>query len=128
LVEIEELAKTRFGAYAAALVDRMSLGGQRIDIQTLTWGQFWTLLRALDHVRNASLAGRKVQRLRSALVASGITYRLQAPGGDRGTFFSYSNTYEEGDRLVPAPETVFRVVRIESPEDEPTLLVCRPWD
>lgn len=127
VTELAELAQTRFGASAIALVDRISIGGQRIDMERLVWGQFWALLRALDHVRNAGQLSREAQRVRDALAATGITYRLEDPTGTQGVFFSYSGPYEEGDRLVAMSKAAFRVDRTDSPESEPTLLICGEW-
>jgi hypothetical protein len=125
--ELEDLDSTPLGPGARDLHARIS-GGQRIEVQSITFAEFWALLRALDHLRNADALDREGQRLRDALVAGWIPYRLRRFGGpEELDFTSYAGLYVASDRLVRSSGEVYRVVDVVVSEDEPTLLVVDEW-
>lgn len=127
--ELAALDATPLGSGARALLERLERR-ERIDMQTIAFAEFWALLRALDHVRNAHELGRDGQRLRDALVAGSIPYRLRPFGGGQDLgFTSYAGTYLPADRLVRSPGEVYRVVDtiVDEDDPEPTVLVIDEW-
>jgi hypothetical protein len=122
VVELDELGKSRFGEPAAELAQQIRRDDV-VDVNQVTFAQFWPLLRALDHIRNAGTSSPTTRRLRDAMVAGGITYELQLADGAKATFFSYSGQYQEGDRLVAAAGAVVTVSHIEERENEPPRLL-----
>jgi hypothetical protein len=120
--ELGELSTTRFGEPASKLAQRITLD-DRIDVAAIPPEQFWSLLRALDHTRNAGTSTPRTRRLRDALVAGGITYELRFADDTTATFFSYSGMYDAGDRLVAASDPAFTVSDVVIREGEATELI-----
>ena len=91
------------------------------------------VVRALDHVRNAHRSHRATDEARESLLRylalSPLTYKLRSWefGGDEElTFWSYSGTYEEHDRIVEGQARVYEVIRVErqaTPLEHGVLLV-----
>jgi hypothetical protein len=127
IAELEAFDSTRLADGSRLLID--SLRARRpIDIQKIEFASFWALLRALDHVRNARDLGREAVRLRDALVAGWIAYRLRPfTGGEELDFTSYAGMYVPADRLVRSPGEAYRVLDVVFDEDEPTVLLVGDW-
>lgn len=123
LDELDALAKTRYGMDADGAAGGIRQDGL-VDIGVIPDGHFSAILRALDHVRNAGHLGPQLIRVRDAMAADGITYTVREPDGRESTWFSYSGTYERGDRIVGGPAGAATVVDVIERENRPTLLVC----
>jgi len=92
------------------------------QILEVTEGNVAVISRALDHVRNAGGSDGAIEEARDSLLRyvgfSPLTYKLRSwefQGGEERTFWSYTGTYEENDRLVEAQAKVYEVVRVERP-------------
>ena len=92
------------------------------------------ILRALDHVRNSHGSHAATDDARDSLLRyvapSPMTYQLRSwefNAGEERTFWSYTGLYDENDRIVDAPATVYEVVRVERQATplEPGILLVR---
>ena len=91
------------------------------------------IVRALDHIRNAHRSHRATHDARDSLLRylalSPLTYKLRSwefSGDEERTFWSYSGTYEENDRIVEGQSRVYEVIRVErqaTPLEHGVLLV-----
>jgi len=124
--ELDALASTpKFAQFAPGLRNRFQ-PGVVVDREQLTNQQLLTLIRALDHMRNAQQLGEGGHRVRDSITAAGIRYKLEIHGAVQpADFISYGGIYDEGDRLVAATGEVFRVAARRDESDESLLVVVR---
>lgn len=124
--ELDALAATpKFAEFAPEVRDRFQ-PGVVVDREQLTSQQLLTLLRALDHMRNAQQLGEGGHRVRDAIAAAGIRYNLEIDGVVQpADFISYGGMYDAGDRLVAASGEVFRVAARRDDADDSLLVVVR---
>ena len=134
-IEVTEDEATAITAEVEALGALDAIRGSAPDSQILEVDDdnVSVIVRALDHVRNAHGSHRGTDEARDSLLRyvahSPLTYRLRSwefPGGEERTFWSYTGTYEESDRIVEAQANVYDVIRVErqaTPLDEGVLLV-----
>ena len=126
LAELTALAATpKFALLAPEVRDRFQ-PGVVVDREQLTSQQLLTLLRALDHMRNSEQLGEGGHRVRDAMVAAGIAYKLEIDGVVQpADFVSYGGMYDVGDRLVAATGEVFGVIARRDESDDSVLVVVR---
>lgn len=124
--ELDELAATpKFAQFAPEVRARLQ-PGVVVDRERLTNQQLLTLLRALDHMRNAQKLAGGGHRVRDAIAAAGIRYKLEIDGSIQAAdFISYGGSYDAGDRLVAASGEVFRVATRRDEPDDSVLVVVR---
>jgi hypothetical protein len=124
--ELDALASTpKFAESAPEVRDRFQ-PGVIVDREQLSSQQLLTLLRALDHMRNASQLAEGGERVREAMAAAGIRYKLEINGAVQpADFISYGGMYDARDRLVAASGEIFRVIETREVRD-PTVLVVAP--
>ncbi len=95
-------------------------------------GNVAVIVRALDHVRNAGGSDGAIEEAGDSLLRyvgfSPLTYKLRSwefQRGEERTFWSYTGTYEESDRIVEGQANVYEVIRVErgNPAEHGVLLV-----
>ena len=134
-IEVTEDDAEAIAAEVAALGAADAIQGPAPDGLTLTVTEenATVILRALDHVRNAGNSHRATDDVRDSLLRylalSPLTYKLRSwefGGGEERTFWSYTGTYQETDRIVDGQGRVYEVIRVErqaTPLEEGVLLV-----
>ncbi len=135
MLEVTDEEATAIRAEVDALGAVDAIRGSASDGQTLevNEGNVVVVVRALDHVRNSHGSHRATDEARDSLLRyvalSPLAYRLRSwefQGGEEHTFWSYTGTYEENDRIVVAQAKAYDVVRVErqaTPLEHGVLLV-----
>jgi hypothetical protein len=122
-------------------LDALGAGDQMVDTRegatlVVTSENVRTTARALDHLRNRGDMSREANDARDALLRAlriaPIEYRLRSWQFDAGeqdkTFWSYTGTYQPGDRLITGAGEVLEVASVEheaSPLEPGVLAVDR---
>jgi hypothetical protein len=122
-------------------LDALGAGDQMVDTRegatlVVTSENVRTTARALDHLRNRGDMSREANEARDALLRAlriaPIEYRLRSWQFDAGeqdkTFWSYTGTYQPGDRLITGAGEVLEVASVEheaSPLEPGVLAVDR---
>jgi hypothetical protein len=134
-IDVTEEEATAIAAEVVALGVRDAIRESPSDCATLAVSDANAarVLRALDHVRNSHGPRPATDDARDSLLRyiapSPLSYQLRSwefAAGEERTFWSYTGVYEENDRIVDAPATVYDVVRVErqaSPLEHGVLLV-----
>jgi hypothetical protein len=118
----DEAAAITAEVEALGAVDAIRGSAPEGQILEVNDGNAVVILRALDHVRNAHGSQRATGEARDSLLRyaalSPLAYTLRSwefKGGEERTFWSFTGSYEEGDRIVEGNAKAYEVVRVERP-------------